>query len=286
VDILFVGDSFTWGDGTEYEDTFAFKVPMKLGSTGANLSFAAYGTTQSLQVLRRNLDLKPKLVVYTLISAHLRRNLSPCAPSFYPFCLDTSYVAVESAGRMEIHPPRTNGVRRLQLQIRNDVGRLDPITWIVHGIDVVIGRALSLRADNRAADPTAQRIALQYLLGEMLTTVTGAGATLLIVFVPVFSESAPPELVEWTRDHGTKFLDISASLKRRASTADLYLPDRHPSPAGHDLIAAEISALIRSEVLQPDNHSDARMGLSRLRPRPDWTSGKNVRRTCPRRLPP
>jgi len=60
----------------------AFKVPMKLGRTGANLALAAYGTTQSLQVLRRNLNLKPKLVIYTLISDHLRRNVSSCAPSF------------------------------------------------------------------------------------------------------------------------------------------------------------------------------------------------------------
>ena len=253
VDILFIGDSYTWGDGADYEDTFAFKTPKKLGRTGANLALAAYGTTQSLQVLRRNLNRKPKLVVYTLISDHLRRNVSSCAPSFYPFCLDTAYVAFESASHAKIHLPQTNGVRRVQLQLRHDLARLDPITWIVHGIDVAIGRALLFRANNNAADPVAQRSALEYLLGEMAAAVEGAGAKLLIVFVPMSSERPSPELVEWTKKHGIKFLDISVSLKERASVEEFYLPDRHPSPAGHEQIATEIAALIRSTALLPDN---------------------------------
>ena len=41
----------------------------------------------------RNRDLAPRLVVYGMIAHHFERNVMPCAPSYYPFCLDVSHVA-------------------------------------------------------------------------------------------------------------------------------------------------------------------------------------------------
>jgi len=92
-DIVFLGDSFTWGHGIENEQTFAHRAPLALGVTGANLAMASYGTTQSLLMLRRNLDLAPRLIVHTFTTEHLLYSTWPCASSYYPFCLDVAHVA-------------------------------------------------------------------------------------------------------------------------------------------------------------------------------------------------
>jgi hypothetical protein len=74
-DIVFIGCSFTWGDGVEGQDTFAIRVAQGLAATAANLALFAHGTTQAVQILRRNRSLQPKLVVYSFITDHLFRNV-------------------------------------------------------------------------------------------------------------------------------------------------------------------------------------------------------------------
>src|SRR5215216_6358964 len=54
IDILFIGDSFTWGHGVQNEQTFAAKIANALGLSGANLAMGSYGGPQALQMLRRN----------------------------------------------------------------------------------------------------------------------------------------------------------------------------------------------------------------------------------------
>jgi hypothetical protein len=93
IDILFIGDSFTWGHGVQNEQTFAAKTANALGLAGANLAMGSYGGPQALQMLRRHRDPRPKLVILAVISDTPRRNISACASSYFPFCLDGSHVA-------------------------------------------------------------------------------------------------------------------------------------------------------------------------------------------------
>src|SRR6185503_13773498 len=79
----------------------------------ANFALASYGTTQSLQILERNLDLRPRLVVYGIIAHHFERSVWPCAPSYYEFCLDVSHVSWDDARQPYIALPFSDGVRRL-----------------------------------------------------------------------------------------------------------------------------------------------------------------------------
>jgi hypothetical protein len=81
VDVLLLGESFTWGHDVEDEETFAFNTIAAFGGSGMNLALAGYGTTQSLLMLRRHRDLAPGLVVLPLNQDTLWRNVSTCARS-------------------------------------------------------------------------------------------------------------------------------------------------------------------------------------------------------------
>jgi hypothetical protein len=255
VDIVIVGDSFAWGHGVDGYDTFAYKVMSTLGGSGANLALAGYGTTHALQMLRRNRDMAPKLVVFPIIRDHLWRNVSACARSYYPFCLDYSHIAWDAKEQPYVAAPGSDGVARVALQIQAERGRLNPMTWILHGLDVIVAR-LRFRAANAIAVNTAkQNAALEFLIQQMASTATDMKATLLIVYLPDESMSPPPEVFSRSAGpHGYRFLDLSETFLKlgAAARAQLYLPnDGHPSPAGHTFIAQQLIAFIRREQLLP-----------------------------------
>jgi len=242
LDVLFIGDSFTWGAGLEAGDTYAALVPQRLHLVSANVAMASYGATQALQMLRRNLDSRPRVVIYPIITDHWRRSVSACAPAYYPFCLDTSYVSLNAHGTPEIRPPRTNGVRRADLQIQYEQKGLGPVQWAVHGVDVIVGRVLLRAADAAASDPHVQAAAMDFLLSEMVKTTRAIGASLIVVFIPARDEMlpAPAQLSRLSQQLGFRLLDATQSIRASGAPATLYLPDGHPNRAGHALIAADI----------------------------------------------
>jgi hypothetical protein len=269
-DILFIGGSDTWGHGVEAEETFAYRVPLELGVTGANLSMGSYGTTQSLQMLRRNQDLAPKLIVYDLSIDHLLRNVLPCARSYYPFCLDVSHVVWDQDRRPKITPPWSDGVTRAQLQAKADIGWLDPLTWIIHGVDVAYGRILWARAKSAPVDPVMQNQAFEYLLSELAKTAESIGSSLLIVFMPEISGDSRPDAVFQLADKlRVPTLDLSPAFRTRQlnpGAPNLFMNDGHPSVAGHALIAAEISSFVRRNRLLESSLDNTRSRRSESRP--------------------
>ena len=263
-DIVFLGDSFTWGHGIENDQTFAHLVPLALGATGANLAMASYGMTQSLLMLRRNLDLAPRLIVYTFINEHLARNTLPCASSYYPFCLDVSHVVLDKDGRPRIAPPWSDGATRTQLQVKADDQWLDPLTWIVHGVDVAYGRILLAEGNKTLSDTARQNQAIEFLFAEMAKTARSIGANLLFVYAPT-GDRIPDVFINSATKLGISLLDLSPVFQAREAVPGappLTFPnDRHPSAAGHALIASEIASFIRQRGLlgQP---GDAKADLS------------------------
>lgn len=253
VDILVVGDSFTWGHGVENQETFAFKTLGGLDATGANLALPGYGTTHAYQMLGRNRDLTPKLIVYGVNIDHPRRNISACAPSVYPFCTDYSHVAWHENGQPYIAPPWSNGVARVHRQLRKEQHGLAPVTWLVHGVDVAVAQLRYTSGRSAALDKAKQEAALEFLVGRMAHTASELKATLVIVYLPEASMSPSPQLlVRSAPTLGYRFLDLTQafmSLGIRERSA-LYLPnDGHPSAAGHALIAEQLIGFIRREGL-------------------------------------
>jgi hypothetical protein len=75
--VLFIGDSFTMGQGVEYEDAFPARVEALAGGRvqAVNLGVQGYGTDQSLLFLEREIGrFDTRAVVYTFIADHIRRN--------------------------------------------------------------------------------------------------------------------------------------------------------------------------------------------------------------------
>jgi hypothetical protein len=252
-DILVLGDSFAWGHGVENEDTFAFTTIAALAGSGANFAAPSYGTTQSLQLLRRYRNLAPKLVIFTLVQDHLWRNISACTRSAYPFCLDVAHVAWDRQGRAYIARPSSDGVARLRLHMRADRQGLDPWNWIVHGVDVAIARVRYQMANDAALDAAKQNAALTFLIEQMAFTTREMNATLLVVFLPDVSMLPTPEVLANSAARlGYAFLDLRPVFMRMDETnrRSLFLKDDgHPSPAGHGVIARELIAFIRGKRL-------------------------------------
>ena len=62
-DIVVVGCSFSWGYALANADTYASRLAREFGAGVSNFAQPSYGTVQSLQMLRRNRDLAPKLFI-------------------------------------------------------------------------------------------------------------------------------------------------------------------------------------------------------------------------------
>ena len=247
VDVLVVGDSFSWGYALANPETYARHLARELGTGVSNFAMAAYGTTQSLQMLRRNGDLKPKLIVYGIIAHHFERNVMPCLPSYYPFCFDASHVTWNAAGEPYIAPPESNGVRRFQRHLAGDF--TNPVIWLTHGVDVIRGRIEYAQATYSTPTDRKKEEALGYLLREMERSATAIGAKLLVVYLPTNYYSAPEALPRLIGD--IRLLDLTQAFQReRDKGTNLYIVgDGHPNRAAHELISQEIAKYVRDNGL-------------------------------------
>lgn len=252
VDIVSLGDSFGWAHGLQNQDSYTSIVSRDLGMSASNFALAAYGSQESLQVLRRNRDLTPKLVIHEVIAHHYWRNVSPCAPSLYAFCLDVSHVAFDAQGKPFLAPPNSNGVYRLETHMRRDWG--NPVKWLSHGGDVIYGRVYQAWAEGHMPDDKGQAEAMAYLLREMKRTTDEIGAELLVVF-PSTNYYGPPETLPGiAQSLGIRFLDTTEAFRRHrdAGKPSPYIQgDGHPNEVGHALIAREIEDYLRREKLAP-----------------------------------
>jgi hypothetical protein len=258
VDLVFVGCSFTWGHGVEQEQTFPALLQERLGASAANFAFSAYGTVQSVQMLERTLDLKPRVVVYPLIADHLKRNVSPCAPAYGPVCMPVSSAAVGPSGQVTIVAPET------------DLFDLNVALWrefFFRKPSAVPPFAVTARAEwarlfgtpgpTAPDDATTRTAILTALLRRLAADARTSGARALVVHIPYLergtTNDAPPPLREALARLGPDapgFVDLTPYVRRHyAASPDAELlrfpRDRHPSPAGHGLVAAELAEPIR-----------------------------------------
>jgi hypothetical protein len=75
--VLFVGDSFTFGHGVTYEESFVGRLASMpdFPLQAVNFGVQGYGTDQSLLLLKRQFkNFNTKVVVYTFIPEHINRN--------------------------------------------------------------------------------------------------------------------------------------------------------------------------------------------------------------------
>ena len=262
VDLMTIGCSFSWGHGVENPQTYTALIARRDGLRAANLAFSAYGTVQAVQMLERNLDLRPRIVVYGVIQDHVKRNLSGCAPTYGPACLPCAWVVFDAAGRPFLHLPdrdayafnrrfwdtfffhRGSWPRRLAVTVEADARRLAGETHFDQG------------------DPAVRQAGLEFLLGRMRALTRKAGAHLVVVYIPYLERGGtnpvPPALSAALRSvagDGVTILDLAPVVARYYADPERPLlrfeRDAHPNPAAHALIADELEGALRREGLLP-----------------------------------
>ncbi len=257
--IMTLGGSYSWGHGIENEHTYTEILRHKLGISCTNLAFASYGTVQSALQLERNADLKPEVIIYGFITDHIRRNLSPCAPSFYPFCLPTAYVAFDEEERPYIHPPQMpDGIalaRKFYRKIVISDSVADGIFWGAKINWYRLTKSKKISQNNPFPnDDLSRSKSMKFLLDKMSAKANEIGAVLLVVHIPYFVRGAtnpvPPELLH-ALNEDILFIDLAPVVARYYSNPQNPLlhfdRDYHPNPLAHALIADEIEAILVEE---------------------------------------
>jgi len=260
VDLITVGGSYSRGHGMRNEESFTEKLKSLLDVRVANFALGSYGTTQSLQMLERNLDLDPKVIVYGFIEHHLVRNLNPCAPSFSPYCLVTSYVAFEDEdlAKPYVHRPQfeyfswdLNRKFYQQIAMADKGVTLHDVLWKIRIDAYRLARSSVYR---RSQSEARQRAAIRFLIREMAESARSIDALLLVVYIPdyltpSYEPSPPPALLDAIEREDVVLVDMSrALLKHYADNPgqQLYLrdDDDHPNELAHTLIAQSIHETI------------------------------------------
>ena len=254
VEILTVGGSFSWGHGMENEKTFTellgrtFEVPV------ANFAYGSYGTVQAVQLLERNIDLAPRVIIYGFIEDHRRRNVSPCAPSYAPYCLPVSYVAPDENGSPQMKRPvrqysSRTGQEFFRYVDRNSFG-VDDVKW---GAKAIVSRIKRAYAWKPFTDSVFRRKSMSYLMERMTQTASRSNALLIVVHIPRLeresTNAAPSELVD-ALGQETLFIDLSDKVRQHYANPDNPLlrfeRDNHPNEIAHEMIAREISNVLRA----------------------------------------
>lgn len=153
--VVFVGDSFTFGFGVPFEETFASRLGAALGTPVVNLALPGYGVDQMSQSLRfEALPLRPRAIVVAFIDYDLGRSLT--AYRSIEGMNKPTFVVDNGALRLQTPDDRPFALLRwiearsylytAMLEIDRRIGR-----WFFWGYETTINRRLFERMAQDAA---------------------------------------------------------------------------------------------------------------------------------------
>jgi hypothetical protein len=105
IDLVAVGGSQTFGPGVENHETFASQIATRLGMTVRNFGVSGQGGVESLLLLKRDIDLRPKVVVYGFWEDHFKRNVRICMNRRGPVCAEGPTVQFDGRDKPFIRLP-------------------------------------------------------------------------------------------------------------------------------------------------------------------------------------
>jgi hypothetical protein len=226
--IDFVGDSFTFGSGVKYSETFAERACARLHATAVNHGMAGFGVDQmALTIERVSLPEKPALVVLTLIADDLQRSLH-------------AYRA--NAG---FNKPSFRVGPDGALVERTADDRQGPLLRLLdaHSHFFAATRGLMRRLGRRW--PVGEWWEVNAAcLRRAFDACRRAGVPLLVVHVPQHDRSEPfRTLAQLCAENSVAFVDVAAAWSE--PPRDAYWPrDGHLNAKGHALVGELVAQAI------------------------------------------
>ena len=240
--ITVIGCSFTWGLGISNNETYSQLVGDKLHLQIQNHAMGGYGSVQSFQMLEQ-FGSKSHLIIYGFLDDHLRRNVTPCAPSDAPLCLHVSTVKRSSDGQFYIDDNiSTNNIPTINsffsLLKHKEFYSLKMIRF---GFKSMFEKLESTFGENNTTLPTDSRLdATEFILRKMESYAISHEAHLIVVNVGIGNPSQNfLQLSKRKWSDNVSFLD--ASKFDGFSDQELQIRgDGHPNAKGNELIATRV----------------------------------------------
>lgn len=248
--ILAVGDSFTFGDEVEDNETWVANLERILNKRVLNAGVGAYGIDQDF--LRAELlvdEFDPDVVLLSFISDDINRT----EYSYYPFgngwkpyfeYEDGSLTLRNVPVPRELAPRGVQPLRRaLSYSLLADaiIGRLVPLWWRdiptieqIHHDGENVSVDLIVRLDALTKRRRGQFIAIALATNGLI----GSNARL-------------PSLVKRLREKGVEVLDLSTEILNLepSQLQSLFLPGGHYTPAMNNSVAEHIAAFLHERGL-------------------------------------
>jgi len=242
--VCFVGDSFVFGYGCEVEDGVCARLDAALGPEVevVNLGTCAYGLGQMrLVVERQALPLAPDLILVGVIDQNFRRALRPVSHTGHQkprYVLDGDGVRLTG---VPLPDPPAEGE---YFYGDHPPGGGSFLAW---KLGVLVDRAGVALAGGDEGARRRWRLGAA-LLADAHRVAGAAGVPLAVVHFPTrdgLAEGDPLRpLLEALE---VPVLDGYPAFAG-GDPAELYLPDGHPSPAGHARLADAIAAFVRERL--------------------------------------
>jgi len=164
--VVFVGDSFTFGHGVTYEESFVGQFERSSGSRFqvVNLGVQGYGTDQALLALERHgKDFNTRVVVYTFLQEHLKRNDNTDRRLLYR---DAKFLGTKPRFALDRHGTleEVDRPRRYDEMIQLRVFQIVQLAWVKYGPppSIELTRALVRRMKDDAESQGATFILIHW----------------------------------------------------------------------------------------------------------------------------
>jgi lysophospholipase L1-like esterase len=252
--IVALGDSFTYGAGAEYDDTYLVRVERTLNRRRGDhrrVEIVKLGLPRHFPLLERltlehyGLRFSPDLVMVAV----LPNDVIDTREGFDAVCASEEGYLISCAalwwGEAGIRAYKHSAVARMLLAWRSDRKRRS------------IEESGAVFRDDGPAEAAWRE--LEGELEKMQRVALSNGAAFVLVSIPQGPPWTSPKspytearLARWSSEHGAAFVPTLPALRAAESGVPLYWKlDGHPTPAGYAVIADAIVAQLTERGLVP-----------------------------------
>ena len=254
VGLIAVGGSQTYGPGVLNRETFASLTAEKLGLSARNFGINGQGGVQSLIVLKRHIDLKPKVVVYGFWFDHFNRNVRICQNAGGPTCTQVPTVQFNPDEQPYIRFPENaemNYRRRLEWGRDTAEGSesrsiLTDLKWTCYELYWDFTRWMGLEINAAPTDQEKIYRGAEFVLQGLKGIAEEAGAVLVVAFIPDYLwegvHDTPAELIAMADRLDIPLIGVSEQFRKLRSEGKRISieGDGHLNERGHAVIAEEV----------------------------------------------